>query len=152
MTGVQTCALPILANGGAQEMPDLSTDAGLIGLFRGWGDPELVVIDSLSSLAHWDGSDPKPWNKLQAFARWNARKGRTILFVHHTNKHGERRGGHARDSELDLVMGLCPPRGLVRSPQAHFEIHFDRAPGLTPAAREPIEARLDSNEIGRAHV
>ena len=32
-----------------------------------WGDPELVVLDNLASLAGLRSGDPDRWNELQGF-------------------------------------------------------------------------------------
>jgi hypothetical protein len=55
---------------------------------------------------------------------------------------------------LDLVMALREPKDGQPGDQthngAHFELHVEKARGLTGEAIEPIEARIETDNLGVA--
>jgi hypothetical protein len=78
------------------------------------------------------------------------RSGRAVLLLHHANKEGEQRGTNRREDVLDLVMALRRPADWQPSDGARFEIHFDKARGLQGDAIEPIEACIQTDNLGVA--
>jgi len=126
-------------------MPDLAHYDGQKRLMASWGDPELIVLDNLASLAGWRRGDPDRWHELQNFLGILRKQGRAVLMVHHANKQGAQRGSSRREDLLDLVMALHRPRGWKPSDGARFEIHFEKARRLYGDALEPIEAHLTAD-------
>ena len=53
---------------------------------------ELIVIDSLSSLAGITGDDPECWSELRQFLDFQRHLGRAVVPVHHANRDGAVRG------------------------------------------------------------
>ena len=131
-----------------QSLPDLVYYEGQGRLQRAWGDPELVVLDNLSSLAGFKSGDPDCWTELQRFLMLQRGRSRAVLVVHHSNKQGGQRGTNRREDVLDLVMALRQPRDYQPKDGAHFEIHFEKARGLSGEAVDPIEARLETDHLG----
>jgi len=140
----------LVADLGKYSLPDLGYYEGQHRLQQVWGDPELVVLDNLSSLAGFKTGDPDCWNELQRFLMSRRRSGRAMLLVHHANKKGEQRGTNRREDVLDLVMALRRPADYQARDGARFEIHFEKARGLYGEATNPIEARLEVNQLGVA--
>ena len=129
--------------------PDIGTYRGQMRLMDAWGDPELVVLDNLSSLAGFTG-DPDRWRELQHFLTYQRRLGRAVLMVHHANKKGLQRGTNRREDVLDIVIALRRPLDYAQREGARFEIHFDKTRGLHGDAVEPIEAQLETDMLGVA--
>lgn len=112
-------------------------------LVQAWGDPELVVLDNLASLAGLRTGDPDRWSELQRFLMTLRRLGLAVLMVHHANKKGLQRGSSRREDLLDLVMAMRRPHGWRPADGTRLEIHFEKARNLHGAAIEPIQARLE---------
>jgi hypothetical protein len=129
--------------------PDIATPHGQRRLMEAWGQPELVVLDNLSSLAGV-GGDPDRWRDLQRFLMFQRRLGRALLLVHHANKQGLQRGTNRREDMLDVVMAIRRPADYAPDQGARLEIHFDKARGLHGDAVAPIEARLETDPLGVA--
>ncbi len=133
-------------------LADLNSDGPLLDLahcesqrrlMRDWGDPELVVLDNLASLAGLRRGDPDRWHELQRFLVLQRQLGRAVLLVHHANKKGMQRGSSRREDVLDLVMAMRRPAGWTPADGSRFEIHFEKARSLHGAALAPIAARLE---------
>jgi hypothetical protein len=140
----------LIADLGIHSLPDLGHYTGQSRLQQAWGDPELVVLDNLSSLAGFKLGGPDRWTELQRFLMLQRRSGRAVLVVHHANKEGEQRGTNRREDVLDLVMALRAPADWHPSDGARFEIHFEKTRGLSGDATQPIEARLLTDTLGLA--
>jgi hypothetical protein len=113
-----------------------------------WGDPELVVMDNLASLAGLRTGDSDRWHDLHRFLMVQRQWGRGVLLVHHANKRGLQRGSSRREDILDLVMAMRRPAGWLPGDGTQFEIHFEKARSLHGAAIEPIRARLEDRPDG----
>jgi len=137
----------LIADLSSQSLPDLGYFEGQGRLQQAWGNPELVVLDNLSSLAGFKSGDPDCWTELQRFLMLQRRRGRAVLVVHHANKQGKQRGTNRREDVLDLVMGLKRPADWQPGDGTRFEIHFDKARGLQGEAIEPIEAQLQTDHL-----
>ena len=140
--------LPDLSDG---PLLDLAQPEGIVSLMAGWNDPELVVIDSLASLAGLNG-DPERWNNLQNFLIHQRTYGhRAVVLVHHANRDGGLRGSTRCVDALDLVIALRRPKDWRAADGARFEIHFEKARRLRGDAAEPILAQLTSEPGQPAH-
>ena len=73
-----------------------------------------------------------------------------MLLVHHANKQGLQRGTNRREDVLDLVMALRRPADYQPKDGARFELHFEKARGLYGEAAQPIEAKLETDNLGVA--
>jgi len=135
---------------GGGTMPDLGYMEGQLNLMNSWGEPELVVLDNLSSLAGFKTGGADCWTELQRFLLMQRRLGVAVLVVHHANKQGLQRGTNRREDVLDLVMALRRPADYQPRDGARFTLHFEKARGLYGEAADPIEARLETDGIGVA--
>jgi hypothetical protein len=140
----------MIADLGTRSLPDLGHYTGQLRLQQAWDDPDLVVLDNLSSLVGFRSGDPDCWNELQRFLLAQRRIGRAMLVVHHANKKGEQRGINRREDVVDLVMAIRRPADYQPAEGARFEIHFEKARDLYGEATNPIEARLHVDPLGVA--
>ncbi len=140
----------MIADLAERSLPDLGYIEGQSRLVGAWDDPELVVLDNLSSLVGVKTGDPDCWAELQRFLMIQRRHGRAMLVVHHANKQGLQRGTSRREDVLDLVMALRRPADYQPQDGARFEIHFEKARGLHGEAAQPIEAKLETDMHGAA--
>jgi len=133
---------------------DLTQDLGLKRLMAAWDDPELVVLDTLSSLAGLRSGDPEHWDRLQRFLLHQRKHRRALLLVHHTNKAGKMRGTTRREDAVDLVIALRHPEGRAgqgaRAGNARFEIHVEKLRRRSGLSLAPVLAALETDESGRA--
>jgi hypothetical protein len=134
---------------GTGPLLDLSEESGIVRLMAAWHDPELVVLDALSTLAGLGSGDPERWDRLQRFLLHQRRHHRAILMVHHANRDGELHGTSRRENALDLMMALRPPEQGRASANARFEIHFEKTRRRHGALLRPVLAELETGADGR---
>jgi len=137
-----------LGHGPGGGLLDLSEDAGIERLMTAWNRPELVVLDTLSSLVGLRSGEAERWARVQRFLLHQRRRRRAVLLVHHANRKGAMRGSTRREDLLDLVIALRRPDDGPPAGGARFEVHVEKARrGATPLA--PILATLET-DAGRA--
>jgi putative DNA primase/helicase len=110
-------------------------------LMESWGDPELVVLHTVSSLAALPRCNSAALDNFQQFVLHQRQSGRAVLLVDKAVAKGPVRAILQR-AVLDLAIALRPPRGWRAADGAHFEIHFDSAPRLAGAFAEPVLVEL----------
>jgi hypothetical protein len=131
---------------------DLSTWEGLSTLAGSWNAVDLVIIDSLSSLAGvLPGGDPERWMEMRHFLGMVQRNGRAIVMVHHANRQGAVRGDIRRFDAMDLVLALRRPPDSRPADGARFELRLEKARLQSGDALAPIEAQLRTGADGLAH-
>jgi len=141
--GLQYRALPDLDYDGDPEMawePRLET--GYL--------PELLVVDSLSSVIGETLKGAERWDKARRWLLRMRAMGMAVLVVHHSARGGAPRGPSHREDVFDLVMGLRPPAGYRPRDGLRFELHYEKARGLHGAAVDPFEARMTTGRDGSA--
>ena len=135
---------------GSGELLDLTEKAGIARLMMAWNDPELVVLDPLSTLAGLGSGDAERWDRLQRFLLHQRANRRAVLMVYHVNKDGELHGTSQRRNALDLMMALRWPQPALPSGNARFEIHFEKSRRYRRAPLMPMLAELATDPAGRA--
>lgn len=124
-------------------IPDLSTREGQLQFEKIIGDSEVLSFDNISTLFRTgDENDAESWIKVQPWLLDLRRRGKTSIMVHHSGKGGKQRGTSKREDVLDLVVNLKHPRDYDATEGARFEVHFEKARGLTGDAVETFEATL----------
>ena len=73
------------------------------------------------------------------------REGRSVLLIHHAGKDGRQRGTSRREDVLDTVIALRQPADYEPSEGARFEVHLEKARGLSGSGADPFEAKLTMN-------
>jgi hypothetical protein len=129
---------------------DLSTEDGIVRLVASWGDVDLVVIDSLSSLAGITGHDPERWSEMRQFLAFQQSRGRAVVMVHHANRDGALRGISRRADAMDVILALRRPRDWQPSDGARFELHVEKARHRSGPDLALLEAQLCTGSDGRA--
>ena len=127
-----------------EPLPNLSTVAGQVALEPFLSEADLIVIDSISTLAGvGKENEAESWLPMQAWALALRRRGKSVLLLHHDGKGGLQRGTSRKEDILDLVIHLRRPADYQPRQGARFEVHFAKARGLHGADVEPFEAALD---------
>ena len=132
-------------------MPDISTKEGQARLEPHLADVDVVVIDNLSTLCRTGvENEAESWLPVQGWLLELRRYGMSVLVVHHAGKGGKQRGTSRREDVLDSVMVLRRPSDYEPQEGARFEIHFEKSRGFTGDDAKAIEAKLETDNLGRA--
>ena len=125
-------------------MPDLSTSQGRQEVEPLIERVEVVIIDNISSLFRkGNENEAETWQAAQDWALDWRRRGKSIIFIHHTGRNGRNpRGNSKREDILDTVMILHQPADYDPSEGARFEIHFTKARHFRGDDATPFEAHL----------
>jgi putative DNA primase/helicase len=83
------------------------------------------------------------WNPIQEFLLKLRRRNISVLIVHHANKGGSQRGTSRREDVLDTVINLRRPSDYEPTDGARFEVHFEKARGVTGDALKPFQAKFE---------
>jgi hypothetical protein len=135
-------------------MPDLATLEGQAAVAEIMpAKTELVMVDSLSSLARGDRkeNDAESWVPIADWALAQRVAGRSVLFFHHANKRGEQRGTSKREDLLETVLVLRSPANCEPHKGAKFEVHIEKSRGLC-SEFQAIEAELTAPQGGTGVV
>ena len=132
-------------------VPDLSDIDGQAAINTVIDDDiDLVVVDNLSTLVRTGKeNEGESWQPIQTWALGLRKQGKSVLFIHHTNKGGHQRGSSRREDVLDTSIELKRPSEYNPIDSAVFEIHFQKSRGICGEDVEPFEARLATDDHGR---
>lgn len=146
-TGMLRIVTPDLQSGA---MPDLATLEGQAEVNAVIGNAELIILDNLSCLARRGGreNDAESWLAVAEWVLTLRQQGKSVLFIHHAAKGGQQRGTSKREDLLDTVICLKRPPDYAPRDGAVFEVHYEKARGLTGDAVEPFEAKLTTDLHG----
>jgi AAA domain/Homeodomain-like domain len=137
----------LIEHGGIGNLADPTVQAELDKHLDGI---DLLILDNLSSLtAVIRDNDQESWTTIQQWLLRLRRRGISVLLVHHAGKGGEQRGTSRREDILDTSISLRRPSDYVSSEGARFEVHFEKARGVTGDAAGPFEAKLTADPGGR---
>ncbi len=126
-------------------LPNLSTAAGQEALEPCIAEADVIVIDSLSTLAsHGRENDSESWLPMQEWALSLRRRGKTLVLFHHDGKGGQQRGTSRKEDILDVTIHLRRPSDYEPQQGARFEVHFDKTRSLSGPGVEPFEAALET--------
>ncbi len=127
-----------------EPLPSLSTSTGQMLLEPLVAEVDLVVIDSISTLAGYGKeNEAESWLPMQAWALALRRRDKSVLLLHHDGKGGQQRGTSRKEDILDVVIHLRRPTDYEPQQGARFEVHFPKARGLHGESVEPFEAALE---------
>ncbi len=109
----------------------------------------LIIVDNISTLVRGGKeNESESWQPVQEWALKQRSNGRSVLFIHHSNKDGKQRGTSRREDVLDTVIGLRHPGSYDPEQGAVFEVHFEKSRGFAGDDAKPFEARLQTDERG----
>jgi putative DNA primase/helicase len=126
-------------------IPDLATPEGQVAMDAVLGDAEVIIFDNVSTLFRTgQENESQSWVAVQNWLLKLRREGRSVVIIHHTGKGKEQRGTSKREDVLDVVLNLREPSDYEPSEGARFEVHFEKARGLSGTdAVSPFEAKLE---------
>lgn len=131
------------------ETPNLATQEGQKKLEKFTSQADLIIVDNISTLCRTGKeNDSDHWAPVQRWALDMRSQGRSVLFVHHSNKSGGQRGTSSREDVLDTVISLKKPTGSSPTEGATFEVHFEKNRGFSGEDAKAFSASL-SIENGR---
>lgn len=132
-------------------MPDLATKEGQQQLEQFITEEiEIIVVDNISTLVRSGReNEAESWQPIQDWALQLRAKGKSILFIHHSNKNGKQRGSSRKEDVLDTVINLRNPIGYQAGQGALFEVHFEKARHLHGTDVTPFEAQLAADDNGK---
>jgi putative DNA primase/helicase len=130
-------------------MPDLGTPEGRRTLAPLVENAELIIIDNISTLVRTGReNESEAWQPIQQWALDQRRAGRSVLFVHHTNKTGAQRGTSKREDVLDTILSLSRPDDYDAAEGARFVLTIEKARGFFGPEAEPLNVRYRVTERG----
>jgi putative DNA primase/helicase len=126
-------------------IPDLATLDGQAAMDAVLDDAEIIIFDNVSTLFRTgQENESESWVPVQNWLLKLRREGRSVVIIHHSNKAKAQRGTSKREDVLDVVLNLRAPSDHELSEGARFEVHFEKARGLSGAdAIRPFEAKLE---------
>lgn len=132
-------------------LPNLATADGQAAVDKVMGDAEVVIFDNVSTLfISGRENEAESWLPVQAWLLKLRREGRTVIIIHHAGKGKAQRGTSRREDILDVVLNLRHPADHEPSEGCCFEVHFEKARGMSGKAIEAFEAKLEINTEGKA--
>jgi putative DNA primase/helicase len=129
-------------------IPDLATIEGQAALLSHVEAADLVILDNLSALVRaGNENEAESWLPLQAWALDLRRRGKSVIFVHHSGRSGNPRGTSKREDLLDTVIALRHPPSYRADEGLRAELHFEKTRHFHGKGAEPfeIELRPDTN-------
>jgi hypothetical protein len=134
-------------------MPDLATANGQKQIENYITDEiDLVIVDNISCLVRsGKENEGESWLPIQEWALKLRAVGKSVLFIHHSNKSGGQRGTSKKEDVLDNVICLKRPISYVPQQGALFEVHFEKARHLHGEDTSPFEAQLYIDSLGKQY-
>ncbi len=127
--------------------PDLASTRGQELLEPLLDGVELLVLDNLSTLCRSGReNEADGWIPMQTWLLSLRRRGISVLLVHHGGKGGAQRGTSKREDVLDTVINLRRPSDYDPTQGARFQVHLEKARGITGDAAKPFEAQLETRD------
>ena len=131
-------------------IPDLSSADGQAELAAHLDDRDLIVVDNISTICRGFQENEAPsWGLIQQWACHLRSQGKSVIFVHHTNKQGGYRGTSRMLDVLDTAIRLTRPGDYCQREGLRSEIHFDKSRGFYGDDAEPIEVQLETDGQGK---
>jgi len=130
-----------------QKSINLNDEADQLALEPMIDRAELVIVDNISTLIRGGKeNESESWQSAQDWALRLRASGKSVLFIHHSNKDGKQRGTSRREDVLDTVIGLKSPSNYDPEQGAVFEVHFEKHRGFYGPDAKPFEAALQTDE------
>jgi putative DNA primase/helicase len=133
----------LAADGQELGLPDLSSPKGQEALDPFLQGVDLLILDNLSTLCRsGKENEGESWIPVQEWLLRLRRQGVAVLLIHHAGKGGNQRGTSKREDVLDTVIALRRPPDYEPDQGARFEVHFEKARGMSGDDALPLDARL----------
>lgn len=126
-------------------IPDLATVGGQSALQEHIQSADLIILDNLSALVRTGKeNEAESWLPIQAWALDLRRRGKGLLFVHHSGRSGNPRGTSKREDLLDTVIALRHPVSYRADEGLRAELHFEKTRHFHGKGAEPFELELQA--------
>ncbi len=110
---------------------------------------DVIIVDNIASLCFGlKENESQSWSALNHWTVMQKRRGKTIIFVHHSGKNGDYRGSSDLLRPHEVVISLDRPVNYKQSDGARFVVNFEKARDLSGEIVAPFEARLTTNDLG----
>jgi len=130
-------------------VPDLATLEGQSALQKHIEPADLVILDNLSALVRaGNENEAESWLPLQAWALDLRRRGKSVVFVHHSGRSGNPRGTSKREDLLDTVIALRHSASYRAKEGLRAELHFEKTRHFHGEGAEPFELELRAGADG----
>lgn len=124
-------------------IPDLATLGGQSVLMEHAEKADLVILDNISALVRTGReNESESWIPIQAWALDLRRRGKSVIFVHHSGRNGNARGTSKREDLLDTVIALRHPPNYRADEGLRAELHFEKARHFFGKDAQPFEIGL----------
>lgn len=128
-------------------IPDLCTEEGQDAVDAQIGDANLVILDNISTLMRsGKENESESWVQVQEWALRHRRRGRTLLFIHHTGRSGNPRGTSKREDVMDTIISLTRPENYTSAEGARFDVDFSKARCFFGDDARPFEAACEMKD------
>jgi hypothetical protein len=130
-------------------IPDLCSVGGQAALSEHVESADLIILDNLSALVRTGReNEAESWLPMQSWALDMRRRGKTVLFVHHSGRSGQPRGTSKREDLLDTIIALRTPPTYNPKEGLRAEVHFEKSRGFFGREAEPFEIAMSTGESG----
>jgi hypothetical protein len=110
---------------------------------------DLIVLDNLSALVRaGNENEAESWLPIQAWALDLRRRGKSLLFVHHSGRSGNPRGTSKREDLLDTVIALRHSPSYRANEGLQAELHFEKTRHFQGKGAEPFEVEFRAGSDG----
>jgi RecA-family ATPase len=136
-------------------MPNLATEDGQALFDRSVVDAEVIIIDSITTLAAGGGdgeNSAESWLLPQAWALRHRKQGRAIVFLHHDGKGGKQRGSSKREDVMDTVVKLAHPSDYRMEEGARFELRYEKTRNFTGHGSPPQDLVVQAQETSGLRI
>lgn len=124
-------------------IPDLATLGGQAALSEHVEAADLVILDNLSALVRaGNENDAESWLPIQGWALDLRRRGKSVLFIHHSGRSGNARGTSKREDLLDTIITLRHSPSYRADEGLRAELHFEKTRHFHGKGAEPFEVEL----------
>jgi putative DNA primase/helicase len=104
---------------------------------------DVILLDNRSCLFDPEGEkDPSAWQPAQDWFLSLRRRGKAVLFAHHSNRQGGARGHSKAEDPLNLLIKLTRPEGYTQDQGAKFMLTFEKSRGAHGPGVAPFTAHL----------
>jgi putative DNA primase/helicase len=105
---------------------------------------DLLILDNLSTLCRAGReNESESWIPVQEWLLSLRKRGISVLMIHHAGKGGKQRGTSKREDVLDTSIKLLRPGSYNPTEGARFEVHLEKARGISGEDAMPFEAKLE---------
>ena len=131
-----------------QDLPCINLVNNKEALYKYFLNIDLLILDNLSTLTSFGKeNESESWVPMQEMALDLRKRGKSILFIHHSGKSGLQRGTSKKEDILDTVITLKHSKDYSPDEGARFEVHFEKNRGLYGDDAKPFEASLSLDGI-----